>query len=67
MAYGRTSGILGERVLRRLIDQLSKSISPNMPTDKRRKVLDQIMSLREELQAGALINKQHRDKRKPKE
>ncbi len=66
MAYGRTSGILGERVIRRLIDQLSKTISPKSPLDKRQKVLAEIMSLRQELQAGALINKQHREKRAAK-
>ena len=58
-SYGRTPGILGERVIRRLIKQLSETITKNMPLDKRREVLKQIMSLREELQAAALINKKH--------
>ena len=62
--YGRTPGVLGERVIRRLIKQLSETITKNMPLDKRREVLKHIMSLREELQAGALINKEHYRKRK---
>ncbi len=70
MAYGRTSGVLGERIIRKLINQLSETITDKTPIDKQREVLKQIMSLREELQAAALINKQHykqdREKRRPK-
>ncbi len=59
MAYGRTSGVLGERILRRLINQLSATITAKTPLDKQREVLKQVMSLREELQAAALINRKH--------
>lgn len=62
--YGRTPGILGERVIRKLIKQLSETITKTMPLDKRREALKQIMSLREELQAGAMINKENYKKRK---
>ena len=63
----RTPGILGERVIRKLIKQLSDSISKKTPLDKQREVLKQIMSLREELQAGAMIYKQRRDRRRATE
>ncbi len=70
MPYGRISGILGERTIRRLINQLTATINKKTPLDKQREVLKQIMSLREELQAAALINQQHykqdREKRRPK-
>ncbi len=67
MAYGRTSGVLGERIIRKLINQLSETITDKTPIDKQREVLKQIMSLREELQAAALINKKHYEKRKARE
>ncbi len=72
MAYGRTSGVLGERIIRKLINQLSETITDKTPIDKQREVLKQIMSLREELQAAALINRKHygdveRSKRKARQ
>lgn len=60
----RVSGVLGERVLRKIIKQLSDSIKKNTPVDKQREILKQIMSLREELHAGALIHKQRRERRR---
>jgi len=63
----RTPGILGERVIRKLIKQLSNSITKKPPLDKHREVLKQIMSLREELQAGAMLYKQRRDRRRATE
>jgi len=63
---GRVPGVLGEAVLRRIIKQLSDSINKKTPPDKQREVLKQIMSLREELHAGALIHRQRRERRKAK-
>src|SRR5437773_12513077 len=63
---GRVPGVLGEAVLRRIIKQLSDSLTKKTPLDKQREVLKQIMSLREELHAGALIHKQRRERRKAK-
>ena len=63
----RIPGLLGERIIRRLIRQLSMTLSERSPLEKRQKVLAQIMSLREELQAGSLIYKARREKRKAKD
>jgi ribosomal protein S20 len=60
----RISGVLGERVLRKVIKQLSDSITRKTPLDKQQEILRQIMSLREELHAGSLIHKQRRERRK---
>ncbi len=60
----RIAGVLGERVIRKVIKQLSDSIKKNTQPDKQREILKQIMSLREELHAGALIHKQRRERRK---
>ena len=54
-------GVLGARILRKLIRQLSDSITKNTPTAERRKILEKIMSLREELQAGGLLNQKYRE------
>src|SRR5260370_18342490 len=55
-AMSRIPGLLGERIIRRLIRQLSMTLSERSPLEKRQKVLAQIMSLREELQPGSLIH-----------
>lgn len=62
----RVTGVLGEQILRKIISQLSNSITANTPPAERRKILENILSLREELHANSRINKQRREKDRQK-
>jgi hypothetical protein len=63
----RISGVLGERVLRKIIGQLSDSITKNTQPAERRKLLEKILSLRDELHANSLIHKRRREKQKERQ